>query len=312
MLRNLLFCFRFDPAGMRKALTWEMLHSILLAAPSGILLIIIWELFKENPDTALIWRVIAVMGGLFVVQLFVANKALIQSNESIYRIATALRIAIGNKLQRLSMGYYKRRDPGDLASVALQDVANFEQIFGHSISNVAAAIFGTLALSTFLIVLDWRLGLTMTAAVLIVFPIAHFGQMLVRKYGRSLIDARTQTNSRFLEYIQGMQHAKAYGMTGRSFRTLDAALNALRIRSIRTEAIPGPVILSTGVVLELFFVLMVWMALYFLTGATLEPPILIAFMIVGYRLYEPLRILMVEYSILSFMNVSVDRIVELL
>ncbi len=312
MIRNILYCFRFDAGGMRKALVWEVVHSFLLSAPSGMLLVIIWELFRADPDTTRIWGIVALMGAMFVVQLYVARQAMIRSNVSIYRISTQLRLNIGNKLQRLSMGYYKHRDPGDLASVALQDVANFEQIFGHSIANIVTAIIGTVALSTFLIILDFRLGLTLVAALGIVFPLAYLGQRLVRRYGRQLIAARTQTNARFLEYIQGMRHARAYGMTGRSFRTLEAALDALRIRSIRVEAIPGPMILSAGVILELFFVLMVWMGLYFLSGQTLEIPVFIAFLIVGYRLYEPLKILMVEYGVLSFMNVSLDRIVELM
>ncbi|MEM0997170.1 MAG: ABC transporter ATP-binding protein, partial [Bacteroidota bacterium] len=134
MIRNLIFCFKFYPKGMLRAMLWEMFHAFLLAAPSGILLAIIWELFRESPREAFIWQVIAAMGAMFFLQLYVAQKAMVQSQIGVIRIATALRVAVGNKLQRLSLGYYKKRDPGELASVALQDVNNFEQIFGHSLS----------------------------------------------------------------------------------------------------------------------------------------------------------------------------------
>ncbi|MEM1000592.1 MAG: ABC transporter ATP-binding protein, partial [Bacteroidota bacterium] len=224
----------------------------------------------------------------------------------------ALRVAVGNKLQRLSLGYYKKRDPGELASVALQDVNNFEQIFGHSLSNLATAVFGTVVLAVFLVVLDWRLGLTLLGALLFVLPLAQFGQWLVRKYGARAIGARTDTNARLLEYFQGMPHLKSFGMIGASFGTLDDALRNLRTTSIRTEAIPGPVILTAGVVLELFFVLMVWLGLFLLSGGELKIPVMVAFLILGYRLYEPLKISMVEYGVLSYMNVSLERIISLL
>ena len=47
-------------------------------------------------------------------------------------------------------------------------------------------------------------------------------------------------------------------------------------------------------------------------GATIAIPAFVAFLIVGYRLYEPLKLLMAEYAILHYMNVSVKRIIQLL
>ncbi|MEM7370747.1 MAG: ABC transporter ATP-binding protein [Bacteroidota bacterium] len=312
MISNIRYAFRFDQSGIRKAFLWEFLHGILIAAPSGILLIIIWELFKESPDLNTIWITLAVMGGLFLLQLYVAQKAMISSNEATYEMSRRIRLALGNKLQRLSLGYYKKRDPGELAAVVLQDVANFENIFGHSVTNIANAVFGTLILSSFLLWLNWTLGLSLLAALVLAIPLIQLSKWLVEKYGSKTIAARNTTGARFLEYVQGIQHIKSYGMTGARFQSLKQALSDLRRESIRTEAIPGPFILTVGVLLEVCFVLMIWLALYMLSQSTLTIPVLIAFLILGYRLYEPLKILMVEYPILSYMNLSLSRVISVL
>ncbi|MEN0004436.1 MAG: ABC transporter ATP-binding protein [Bacteroidota bacterium] len=312
MIKNLIYAFRYDPAGMRQSLLWEWLHGTLLAAPSGILLVVIWEFFEQTPDTQKIWWTIATMVALFFVQLYVANKAMLASNMATFEMSRKLRIALGNKLQRLSLGYYKRRDPGDMAAVVLQDVANFENIFGHSITNIANAVFGVLVLAGFLLWLDWRLAITLLLALVIVLPLMQWSRRLVTRLGQQQIAARNNTGARFLEYAQGIQHIKSYGMTGARFASLDRALASLRRESIRVEAIPGPVILVVGVIFELFFVLMIWLALYFLLEGSLTIPVLIAFLIIGYRLYEPLKVLMVEYPVLSYMNVSLERVIALL
>ncbi|MEM9673175.1 MAG: ABC transporter ATP-binding protein [Bacteroidota bacterium] len=312
MIKNILYAFRYDPPGIRKALFWEWLHGSLIAAPSGILLLIIWELFKESPDLRTIWTTLGVMGGLFLMQLYVARKAMMASNQSTYEMSRRLRLALGNKLQRLSLGYYKKRDPGDLASVVLQDVGNFENIFGHSVTNIANALFGTFMISLFLLWLDWRLAVTLILAIVIGVPLIQLSKRLVEKYGKQQIAARNATGSRFLEYVQGIQPIKSYGMTGERFQSLDLALDSLRRESIKTEAIPGPVVLTVGVLFEVFFVLMIWLGLYLLAGGTVTSAVLIAFLILGYRLYEPMKILMVEYPVLSYMNVSLNRMIDVL
>ena len=312
MIKNILYSFRYDSSGIRKALFWEWLHGSLIAAPSGILLIILWELFRDTPDLTTIWTTLAIMGGLFLVQLYVARKAMFSSNQATFEMSRRLRLALGNKLQRLSLGYYKKRDPGDLASVVLQDVANFENIFGHSVANMANAVFGTLVLSLFLLWLDWRLAATLLLAIVIAVPLIQLSKRLVEKYGKQQIIARNATGARFLEYVQGIRHIKSYGMTGERFHSLEQALASLRRESIKTEAIPGPIVLTVGVLFEVFFVLMVWLALFFLAEGNLTPSVLIAFLIVGYRLYEPMKILMVEYPVLSYMNVSLSRMIDVL
>ncbi|MEM8887330.1 MAG: ABC transporter ATP-binding protein [Bacteroidota bacterium] len=312
MIQNILYAFKFDPKGVRKAFFWEWLHGIFIASPSGILLIVIWELFSENPDETKIWASISFMAVLFLIQLYVANKAMRFSNESVYEMSRKMRLSLGNKLQRLSLGYYKKRDPGDLAAIVLQDVGNFEGIFGHSIPNIANAIIATVVLSLFLFYLDFRLAASLIAAVLLAIPLVRLSKLIVVKFGSKVIEARNRTGARFLEYVQGIQHIKSYGMTGTKFHSLDKALDDLRRESIRTEALPGPLIMLAGVIFELGFLLMICIALYFLSGGSLEAKILIAFLIIGYRLYEPMKLLMVEYPVLSYMNISLTRVINLL
>ncbi|MEL6537466.1 MAG: ABC transporter ATP-binding protein [Bacteroidota bacterium] len=312
MLKNLQYVFRFDRRAVRQSILWEWLHSIFLAAPSAILLLVIWELFEPQPNFQKIWIIIGIMVGLFFIQLYVAKRAMFASNYVTFEISRKLRLALGNKLQRLSLGYYKKRDPGDLAAVALQDVANFENIFGHAVPNLANLLFGTAAISIFLMLLDWRLGLTLIAALFLILPFTRWCQRLVASRGVPQIAARNATGARFLEYVQGIRPIKAFRMTGTRFQSLDKALNTLRKESIRVEAGAAPVVLAAGAILELGFLVMVWVALYFLSGGSLTVPVLIGFLLMGYRLYEPAKILMAEYALLSYMNVSLNRITEVL
>ena len=315
MMKNLLFILRATDTRLGAAAFGEMIHGLFLAAPTGILLFIIWELFKEQPDIKKIWTTVIVLTVMFVGQMWVARRVMIKTHHAIFTIMSKLRLMLGDHLHKLSLGFYKRRDPGDLASVVLQDVSNFELILSNQFPNMVGAILGTFILSIFLFILDWKLAILMIAAIPCAFLFMVTATKIAKKFIHKYIGSRNETASRFIEYIQGVQYLKAFNLTGNRFSPLKDAFENLRRDSIKHEAVIGPLALMSLVVLELFFLLMVYMAISRLNhagGATIAIPVFVAFLIVGYRLYAPLMLMMVSYAALNYMNVSVERIRQLL
>ncbi|MEM1338019.1 MAG: ABC transporter ATP-binding protein [Bacteroidota bacterium] len=312
MIGNIRYIFRVTKTRMVRSLLGELLHGMLLATPTGILLLVIWELFEPVPDTTYLWKLVAIMVGSFLVQMFVASKIYAYTNTIVYKMSCKLRIILGDRLQQLSLGFYKKRDPGDLASVILQDVTNVETILGHALPDIFGAVFGTLFLSLFLLATDWKLALLMLLAIPVAFLFAFLATLLMEQFSHAQVRFRNETGSRFIEYIMGIRHLKAYNQTGEKFTTLETAFNALRKASIKLEAIPGPMVLMTFVAFEFFFLFMIYLGLGRLAEETLSIQALVAFLIIGYRLYEPLKILMIDYAMINYMNVSLNRIIDLL
>jgi len=312
MFKNLKHIASMNKAGARQVIAWEVFHSMLIAVPSGVLLVVVWELFSPEPNTNRIWTVVLAMAGLLVVQLFVASKSLKRTNAWVYNLSAQLRIKLGNRIQRFSLGFFKTRDPGEIAGIALQDVTNFEAIFSHSIGNIMSAAFTTIVLSAFLLVYDWRLALCLLAALPLVYPFLKLGSYLVSKTGKTQIAARSQVEAKILEYVQGIRHLKSYSQIGNNNKLLEKAFDNLRKESLRMEVIPGPFLVVAMVVFELCFLGMVALGLYYFSNNTLTVPVLITFMILGYNLYNPLKVVLISYASLRYMNESVERIISVM
>lgn len=291
---------------------WEILHSLFVAAPSGILLVIIWELFSGHPDIRKVWTVTGLMALMLILQFFIASRSMVKSNIWVYSLSNRLRISLGNRIQKFSLGFFKQKDPGEIASIILQDVANFEGIFGHSVGNLASAAFGSVVLSAFLFAYDWRLALCLLAALPLIYPFLALANYFVSRLGKEQIAARNAVGARFLEYVQGIRHLKAYGLTGEKHEGLERAFADLRQKSIRMEALPGPFIVTASIVFEIGFLGMVALGLYYLSGASVTTPVLITFLIMGYNLYNPLKVVMVDYLVLRYMNESLNRIIDVM
>ncbi len=312
MFKNIVYIFSKTNMRISKIAWGEFLHSLFLEAPTGILLFIIWELFEKNPDKQLIWSLIILITVLFIIQLWVARKVMENSYNIIYTVGSKLRLLLGNHLQKLSLGFYKKRDPGDLASVILQDIANFENIFTHTVQGIFGSICGPLILSIFLFILDWRLTIILLAAIPIALLAVHIATLIAEKYSERHIASRNETSSRFIEYIQGIRHLKAFNQTGNNFSVLEKAFDNLRKDSIAVEVVPGPFVITGFVFFELFFLIMIYVGMRQITATTVSIPTIIAFLIVGYRLYQPLKLVLVDYELLRYMNVSLNRIIDVL
>lgn len=312
MIKNLKYVTSFNRKETQRVMLWEIAHSIFIAAPSGILLVIVWELFSKHPNTQKIWIVVSLMAVMLLIQFFIASRSMVKSNIWVYDLSTKLRIQLGNRIQKFSLGFFKQRDPGEIASIVLQDLSNFEGIFGHSVGNLASAAFGTTVLSVFLFIYDWRLALCLLAVLPLIYPFLQLANYFVKKLGKNQIMARNTVGAKFLEYVQGIRHLKSYGLTGERHQGLNDAFDDLRKKSIRLEAIPGPFIVTTGIVFEIGFILMVALGLYYLSHNTITIPVLITFLIMGYNLYNPLKVVMVDYLVLRYMNESLDRIINVM
>ena len=314
MIQNLKYIIALKPKEILKSVLWEIVHSGFITAPSGILLIIVWELFKEQPNTSLIWVMVGLMSLLLCLQFFVASRTLVSSNLYVYDLGKEMRIKLGNHLQKLSLGFFKKRDPGEIGSVIMQDVASFEHIFSHSFGHITAALFGTLMLSGFLFYCDWRLTLCLWVALLLIVPFLKLGTFLVDKWelSKGQVKARNEVAAKFLEYVQGIRHLKSYGLIDDHNLSLDKAYADLRQKSIRLEAVPGPTVTMAYIVLEIGFILMLALGLYYLTHHEITIPVLMVFLILGYNLYNPVKVVLVDYLMLRYMNESLTRVIEVL
>ena len=219
---------------------------------------------------------------------------------------------LGDRLQQLSMSFYKRRNPGDLAAVILQDVSNVESILGHTLPSILAAIFGTVIISTVLFILNWQLALILLIALPLAYIFVWITVRAIGKLGQKHVKSRNDTGSSFVEYLFGIRHLKAFNQTGDSYKTLKDIFEKLRKNSILVEAIPGPFIVLGFIIFELAFLTMIYFAQKMLYGTELDIQTFIIFLLLGYKLYEPLKLVMIDFAILRYMNVSLNRIIDLM
>lgn len=295
--------------------TWmNTLHMMLNGAPYGFLYVVLMELLKPREEINIhrISLMFGVMLVILVLNVLLAMKVHTKSYVTSYSLSSEARLRLGDHLRKLSMGFFKKRDPGDITSLLLQDMAKVEQVFSHLFVDALACLIIPGIMTLIFLVADVRLTGLMVAAVILAVPALILGQKVIAFMGREHIQTRNRVNSRLLEYLQGIQVLKAFNLTGSRFHRLDAVLRKYRSDSIKLEAVAAGPVIAYMTILELGFVGLLLLGVHLYVHGSIAVPILLVFLVMGYKFFEPLSHFGVFVSEMRYMHLAASRVTDVM
>ena len=305
------------PERVRPLMAWTTLEYFLRGAPYGILLLVVWELFKplQTPGvqldtTRVAWWSAALLVSL-VLLFAVSRKAYFAAYKKSYEICADGRLEIVEHLRKLSMGFYKNRDPGDIGAYIVSDYANIEQLLSHQLPHMCGAFAAPAALLACLSFISWKLALAAAAVIPMAWPMAWVSIKIISYFGKKHQKYKVETASRMIEYIQGIRLIKAFNLGGTKFDRLEKAFRRLKVESIRLEAGAGPTVILSGLVLNGGFTVIILLGFTLLLSHEVSLPVYIMFLILGARVYEPLLHALIFMAELNYYKLGVERIEEL-
>lgn len=306
-----------DPKRVRPMVLWTMLEYFMRGAPYGIVLAVTWVLFDAltNPGApiniaALVGLCVSLLVSLALLHL-VSKRAYLEMFDEAYGLCAEGRLAMGDHLRKLSMGFFNARDPGAIGSYLITDYANVEFIFTHLVPQAVGALTMPLLLLLVLATQNWRMALAAALVIPVSIPFTFITRAFIHFFGKQHQKTKIETASRMLEYVQGMRLIKAFNLTGTKFERLEKVFRRFKSLSIKLEGGSGPTVLLSGFVLHSGQTLIILLGLTWLFAGTLPLPVYIMFLILGVRVYEPLIQLFVFLAELNYYKISVDRIEDL-
>lgn len=223
-----------------------------------------------------------------------------------------IQAAVYAHLQTLSLGFYTRRQTGELVSRVTSDTRDLEPVLAHSIPDLL--VYATMI--TGICGLLFTINPLLTVLVLIPMP---FLALAVRRFVKgehegfmkalsclSLFHAKVQDN---LSGIKEIQVFAQEWREGQHVRKLAKDATDIRLYALKMQAlIPSSVELAAGVGM----VLIVWVGSGLASAGTMPLEDLIAFILYVSLLYEPIRVLAYTNEGLQTSLAGARRIADLL
>lgn len=187
-----------------------ILHLILGTLP---ILLVVWavdKLMNSTLSPIIVWGIGGIMILLAMLRGVFYGTSIWRAHRSAYNALTRLRLRIISHLQRLPLGFFQERKVGDLVNIINHDVEQIEIYLAHGLPEILSATLFPALLWVIIMVLDWRLGLSLISLL----PVAFLLQMAVKTlWGKSFqyfMESTQKMSEDLLEYVATISVIKAF------------------------------------------------------------------------------------------------------
>jgi len=296
---------------------WNFLDSFVVSIPYSVLLIVIYLLLIPLADKnqALpynqLWWLCGILFVQAVIYFFIRRKIYIDTCCKFADTTKNSRLAMGEHIRKLPMGFFSRRDAGDLSTVLLRDYTEVEGLASGLIPRLSVIVV-RLAMSLIVLsIFEWRMMLAVMSVIPLALPFAIMSYRGMGKISMKLLESQQASASGILEYVGGIQTLKAFEQTGNHFSRLKKSFESQHKHSIGLEIASAPIAMVGRFILSCGIPLVMLIGAILLTNNELSTFYYIAFLLISLNVYEPVMILFGFIADFARSNKSVERITEL-
>ena len=286
---------------------------LVLIMPVGLLYFIVADLLHGghiNGGRSAWYAVLTV-----VCLLFIALTTYIQYNATFFATyveSGVRRITIAERLRRLPLSFFAKKDLADLTSTIMADCATLETASSHWIPEFIGAILSVIPVGIGLFFYDWR----MAAAALWVFPVSLAVVLLsttVRdRLGRRQMKAKMACADGIQECLETVRDLHANNAETMYLKGLDTKIKAVEHRAIVSELGMAVFVVSAQLILKLGIATVVLTGAMLLMQGQLNVLLFFMFLLVVSRLYDPLSAALINLAAIIGLSVQSERMNEIL
>ena len=277
---------------LTKAIFCCALTNISLMFPMGILF-----LFMERLTGPLVGLEAPDMGiggyvGISVVLLAVIGFfEHLQYNATVlssYQESANMRIRLAERLRKLPLSFFGKRDLADLTTTIMADCAFVEKAFSHFIPELIGALISTVLIGVGLLAANWRIGIAVLWVAPVSFLLAALTRPLVDRMERRQKGKKIAASDGIQECIENIQDIRANNQSADYLEKLDQKIMDVESITVKLELLNGTLVTSAQMILKIGMATTVLVGASLLVSGSISFMIFLMFMLAATRLYQPL------------------------
>lgn len=222
------------------------------------------------------------------------------------------RISIAEKLRKLPLSYFGKKDLADLTSTIMNDSAVLETAFSHFIPELVGSVASTTIVALGLFAFDVKMAFAALWVLPVSFAIVLSSSKLQQKLGRKQMDAKMACADGIQECIETVQDLKSNNAEKQYLKGLFKKVDNVEKRMVISEFGNAAFVVSASLVLKLGIASVALMGAYLLTRGELDVLTFFMFLLVASRLYDPLQGALQNLAAIISTKTNIARMKEIL
>lgn len=298
----------------KRGAAWTVITNLVVMGGMGILYLLMGNFMDTLTDGA------PLPGAVLPIALTIAFILLsflthLQQYHATYGLVydevQATRLHLAERLRKLPLGYFGKRDLADLTETLMGDVNRMEHVWSHVLGYLYGAYISTAIIAVCLLIYDWRLMLACLWGVPVAFALLFGSRKIAARSSEVTKAAAIRVSDGIQEALENIREIRATNQEERYLADLYEKIDQHEKVTIKGELTTGLFINAASVIMRL------GVATTILTGASLilsgqiDFMLLFLFLLVITRVYAPFDQSLALVAEMFVSQVSADRINEI-
>lgn len=300
---------------LRKAIIACTLTDISFMFPTALLYLVLKSLialYTEGVDKP--WPLIFYIGCsvfllaiIWVLQRFQYNATFLAS----YEESANQRLSIAEKLRKIPLSFFGKRDLADLTTTIMSDCAGMETAFSHFIPELFGAVISIIIVGIGLFIFEWRLALSLLWVVPVAFLITIGGKRQQKKVNKLHEDVKLERADCIQECLETIREIKANNQAKRYLMSVDKLLEESEKINIKAELNTAAFVITAQMLLRVGVATMVLAGAKLIGEGSVDFLTFLMFLIASSRLFDPLAIALQNLAALYATELKINRMKEI-
>ncbi len=296
---------------MIKAFVSVTVSNLVLMVPIALL----YYMVKDYMEGKLAGKGIWYVAGILLTFALIAVTTYIQYNATFlatYIESGVRRITLAEKLRKIPLSFFGKKDLSDLTSTIMADCAQMETASSHFVPELVGACISTTIVAIGLFFFDWRMAIAALWVLPISFIIVACSGKVQRSLNKKQMDLKMACADGIQEGLESARDLRAYNSQEDYMEGLDEKIKAVEKHAIVTELGTAVFVGSSQMILKLGIGTVALVGGILLAKGELDVITFFMFLMVVSRIYDPMQVSLQNLAAIIATGVQSSRLDEIL
>lgn len=257
----------------------------------------------------------ALLLGLVVVFLILSFVTHLQQYYTtyglVYNEVKSTRLSLAERLRKLPLGYFGKRDLADLTETIMGDVNRMEHVWSHVLGYLYGAYLSTTIIAVCLMVYDWRLAIACLWGVPVAFGLLFGTRKISARTSERTKKAAIRVSDGIQEALENVREIRATNQEERYLAGLNQKIDDHEKVTIQGELGTGIFVNAASVIMRLGVATTILVGAGLILSGQIDFMLLFLFLLVITRVYAPFDQSLALIAEMFVSQVSADRMNEI-
>ena len=222
------------------------------------------------------------------------------------------RLSLAERLRKLPLSFFGKRDLADLTSTIMADCEVLEKTCSHFIPGLFGSLISTTIISVGLFAFDWRMALAALWVVPVSVLIVLLSYKIQDKTQAKTMAVKMACADGIQEYIETVRDLKANNAEQNYLKGLRGKIKNVEKQNFKAELTNAVFVTGAGMVLKLGIASVAIVGAALLVNDSLSVLTFFMFLLVASRLYDPMQAALQNLAAIIAIRTNVARMNEIL